>query len=266
MPQPAMDAQAFKRAVAIRDEILAENRHLTHEQAFFLAKKAVSLQVTAVPYDPHNPFDTRNPAHPLHRGLTRGHEDDNQNNMMWGQPGSGYNPQDPSWAQKARQKGYTGQNPALVGAGITAWEKWKGRGKGQSSTQPPAPAAPQGKHEAPAVPQGKHQAPGEPLPTSQQRGRHEAPEQRGRHERSPEGLGATTGPVEQRPDTHPGGPPTPHPTEAPVQPGVHPSVPQQKRQRKTQDDDYGVPPLPKQDLSEFDKPFHASLVYGGGDA
>lgn len=242
-PTPPTQAQAFRRAVAMRDEILVHNPHLRPEQAFFLAKQA--LRVMA--YDPKNFNDAKNPNSPNHPTYWQRRNQQNNWNPVGPTlgPNSGYSDNDPTWARKAREIGYSGQSPAIVGGAATLvdflWKKWKGRGQGGE----------EGSHDEHSVEEHEQTQPQPARPARQpgEPGRHQAPEQHsllpqgkdtsnGRHvmhentEPQP-GQGAVTTPIPGKDHTQPGGPPTPHLHPAAPQPGES-SVPMQRRQQPNQ--------------------------------
>lgn len=284
VPQPSASARsAVHRAIAIRDEVLAANPDLDPVEAFTLAKRAVALQVTAS--DPLDPMDRsqwtganhpmQNPNHPYwrtpagRRRINQGFGPAAQGGQggYWMPRGSGYNENDPSWARKSRDMGYTGDNPALVGGAATLiehlWNKWKGRGGNgtppSGNGTPPTPAPSSNSPNQPGAHTQQGQGPGVTVLPGVGTGP-------GRHQVPP----VATGPVPGVPHTQPGGPPTPHP--GPVQPG-QPSMPAQRQQQRGQGFDWqsllpgGNPgahrerPIFKQDPSKANQDV---LPYGRG--
>lgn len=120
----ASPSKAMAKVRQVRRDIVASNPDVLPADAHRLAMQVVALQFVAAPdvmqqqrlsggyfgdlNDPRNPYSPHNPNHPLNQDYQQGGSGGYRG---YSNPASSRNP----WAEQARDSGYQGNSPTLVG-------------------------------------------------------------------------------------------------------------------------------------------------------
>ena len=169
---PAEQSKAMAKVRQVRRDIVANNPDVLPQDAHHLAMQVVALQFIAAPdvmqqqrqsggyfgdlNDPRNPYSPHHPNHPLNQDYQQGGSGGYRG---YSNPASSRNP----WAEHARETGYQGNSPTLVGGvqkgldyGLNKALDWfQNRGKPKAPPQPgmrPGSAAPISRVPKPPVP------------------------------------------------------------------------------------------------------------------